>query len=128
MLLSVLRVKKNCLFNPFIQNLPPLLLNRYFCHMEVNDQMVDKLAQLARLEFAQDEKKAIKNDLQRMIDFVHKMDEVNTGHVEPLLHIGTSKNVLRIDKAEGMIPTKDAMKNAAVNDGVFFKVPKVIKK
>lgn len=90
--------------------------------------MVDKLAQLARLKFAQEEKAAIKNDLQRMIDFVHKMDEVDTGHVEPLLHIGTSKNVLRPDKAGGMLTTEEAMKNAAVNDGTFFKVPKVIKK
>jgi aspartyl-tRNA(Asn)/glutamyl-tRNA(Gln) amidotransferase subunit C len=96
--------------------------------MEVNDQMIDKLAQLARLEFEPEEKAAIKNDLQRMIDFVHKMDEVNTDHVEPLLHIGTTKNILRKDEVEGSVTTAEALKDAVVNDGTFFKVPKVIKK
>ena len=40
--------------------------------------MVNKLAQLARLEFDEKEKAAIKTDLQRMIQFVHKMEEVDT--------------------------------------------------
>ena len=96
--------------------------------MEVNESMVNKLAQLARLEFNETEKTAIRADLQRMIQFVQKMEEVNTDDVAPLLHITAAKNVLRKDEVRGEVTVEEAMKNAAVNDGTFFKVPKVIKK
>ena len=96
--------------------------------MEVNDQLIEKLAHLARLSFTDLEKDSIKTDLQRMISFVQKMDEVNTDNVEPLLHITEAKNVLRKDEVTGIVTTFEAMRNAPVNDGHFFKVPKVIRK
>ncbi len=96
--------------------------------MEVNDQLIEKLAHLARLSFTDLEKDSIKTDLQRMISFVQKMEEVNTDNVEPLLHITEAKNVLREDKVTGTVTTFEAMRNAPVNDGHFFKVPKVIRK
>ena len=96
--------------------------------MEVNDAMVDKLANLARLHFDKTQKEAIKNDLQRMIQFVEKLNELDTTGVEPLLHVSENINVLREDKVEGSISTADGLKNAAVHDEHFFKVPKVIKK
>ena len=100
----------------------------YFCCMEVNDTLVEKLAHLSRLNFNEKEKEEIKVDLNRMIAFIHKMEEVDTEGVEPLLHISRAKNVLRKDEVSNTISVQDAMKNAVVNDGAFFKVPKVIKK
>ena len=96
--------------------------------MEVNDAMVDKLANLARLHFDETQKEDIKNDLQRMIKFVEKLNELDTTGVEPLLHVSENINVLREDKVEGSISTAEGLKNAAVHDEQFFKVPKVIKK
>jgi aspartyl-tRNA(Asn)/glutamyl-tRNA(Gln) amidotransferase subunit C len=106
----------------------PIVLNRYFCLMEVNDTLVDKLANLAKLSFNEKEKQDIKNDLQKMIGFINKLQEVNTENVEPLLHMTGNINVMRDDKAEQTISKKEALKNAPANDGTFFKVPKVIKK
>lgn len=100
----------------------------YICKMEVNDAMVDKLANLARLRFDASEKEAIKNDMQKMIQFVEKLNELDTTGVEPLLHMSSNVNVLRADEVAGSIPRKDGLKNAAVHDEFFFKVPKVIKK
>ncbi len=96
--------------------------------MEVNDPLVDKLANLARLQFNDAEKAGIKNDLQRMIQFVEKLNEVDTTGVEPLLHMSEQLNVLREDDVQGSIPTAEGLKNAPVHDEHFFKVPKVIKK
>ncbi len=96
--------------------------------MEVNDALVDKLANLARLQFNDAEKEGIKNDLQRMIQFVEKLNEVDTTGVEPLQHMSEQVNVLREDDVEGSIPTVEGLKNAAMHDEQFFKVPKVIKK
>ena len=100
----------------------------YFCGMEVNDALVDKLADLARLHFAEEEKKAIKNDLQSMIRFVEKLNELDTTGVEPLLHVSGNVNVLREDEVKGSVSREEGLKNAALHDGEFFKVPKVIKK
>lgn len=96
--------------------------------MEVNDDMVDKLANLARLQFMEAEKQSIKTDLQRMIHFVEKLNELDTTGVEPLLHMSDGVNVLREDEVKGSITREEALKNAPLQDGVFFKVPKVIKK
>lgn len=96
--------------------------------MEVNDEMVDKLANLARLQFKAEEKEGIKNDLQRMIKFVEKLNEVDTTGVEPLLHMSEQVNVLREDEVKGSVETAEGLKNAPVHDEQFFKVPKVIKK
>ena len=96
--------------------------------MEVTGALVDKLAQLSRLEFNAAEKEEIKNDLQRMISFVEKLDELDLEGTEPLLHMSSNINVLRDDEVKGSIPREEALKNAPAHDDKFFKVPKVIKK
>ena len=96
--------------------------------MEVNDALVDNLANLARLQFNEKEKEIIKSDLQRMIHFVDKLNEVDTKGVEPLLHMTDAVNVLREDEVQGSIAREEGLKNAPDTDGVFFKVPKVISK
>lgn len=96
--------------------------------MEVNDALVDKLARLSRLRFNEEEKAEIRSDLQRMIAFVEKLNELNLEGVEPLLHMSREVNVLRDDEVRGSISREEALKNAPLQDGRFFKVPKVIKK
>jgi aspartyl-tRNA(Asn)/glutamyl-tRNA(Gln) amidotransferase subunit C len=96
--------------------------------MEVNDALVDKLAHLARLKFDTSEKEEIKKDLQKMIAFVEKLNELDTTGVEPLLHMSDEINVLRQDEIKGSISREDALKNAPLHDEQFFKVPKVIRK
>ena len=95
--------------------------------MEVNDALIDKLAHLARLKFDEAEKEEIKNDLQRMILFVEKLNELDLENVEPLLHMGGEINVLREDEIQGSITRQEALSNAPLHDDQFFKVPKVIK-
>ncbi len=96
--------------------------------MEVTSEMIDRLAQLARLQFSEEEKEELKVDLERMIEFVEKLKEVDTSGAEPLLHITGAVNVLREDEAKQTISKKEALLNAPLSDGNFFKVPKVIKK
>jgi aspartyl-tRNA(Asn)/glutamyl-tRNA(Gln) amidotransferase subunit C len=95
--------------------------------MEVNDPLVDKLAHLARLKFNDEEKQEIKTDLQRMIAFVEKLNELDLDGVEPLLHLSDEINVLREDEVKGSVSREEALKNAPAHDEQFIKVPKVIK-
>jgi aspartyl-tRNA(Asn)/glutamyl-tRNA(Gln) amidotransferase subunit C len=95
--------------------------------MEVNDALVDKLAHLARLKFNDAEKEEIKSDLQRMIAFVEKLNELDLEGVQPLVHMSEEINVLREDEIQGSVERSEALKNAPSHDEQFFKVPKVIK-
>jgi len=96
--------------------------------MEVNDALVDKLAHLARLKFDSNEKAEIKKDLQKMIAFVEKINELDLENIEPMLHITDEVNVLREDVVIPSINREEALRNAPEHNGQFFKVPKVIRK
>ncbi len=96
--------------------------------MKVDDELVNNLAKLARLEFNEQDMEEIKQDLEKMISFIDKLNELDTTGVEPLLHMSNNVNVLREDEVQGSISTGDALKNASHHDEHFFKVPKVIRK
>ena len=96
--------------------------------MEITIKTIDKLANLAKLQFSETEKIAIKSDLEKMVGFIEQLQQVDTTNIEPLLHISDAVNVLREDNLGGSISTEEALLNAPSNDGQFFTVPKVIKK
>ncbi len=96
--------------------------------MEVTNATIEKLAHLARLHFADDEKEAYKADLQNMIAFVEKLQEVDTTDVQPLMHMGDSVNALREDIVQGSVSREEALLNSPAKDNQYFKVPKVIKR
>jgi aspartyl-tRNA(Asn)/glutamyl-tRNA(Gln) amidotransferase subunit C len=96
--------------------------------MEVNDELVDQLSTLARLTFEPAEKAEIKKDLQKMISFIEKLNELDTTGVEPLLFMTDEVNVLRDDEVKGSITREEGLLNAPLKDDKFFKVPKVIRK
>jgi aspartyl-tRNA(Asn)/glutamyl-tRNA(Gln) amidotransferase subunit C len=96
--------------------------------MEVNDALIEKLARLAQLEFSEAEKREIKTDLEKMIGFIDKLNELDTTGVAPLLHMTNNVNVLRKDEVKGEVSREEVFKNAPMHDTNFFKVPKVINK
>jgi aspartyl-tRNA(Asn)/glutamyl-tRNA(Gln) amidotransferase subunit C len=96
--------------------------------MNVNDALINKLADLSRLEFDDFEKEEIKDELEKMIGFIDKLNELDTTGVQPLLHMSENVNVFRTDTVKGQISREDVFKNAPVHDDEFFEVPKVIRK
>jgi len=95
--------------------------------MEVNDALVENLCKLACLEFDAAGRQDIKKDLQKMIGFVEKLDELDLQQVEPLLYMGEETNVLRDDIPETPMSRSEALKNAPMADQQYFKVPQVVK-
>ncbi len=96
--------------------------------MEISIQTIDKLANLAQLQFSEIEKTEIKVDLEKMVGFIEQLQKVDTTNIEPLIHISDAVNVLRTDEIKGSIEVEEALKNAPSKDKHFFTVPKVIKK
>ena len=113
---------------PFIISSQNTKHSNYFCFMEITNELVDKLANLSKLNFDVQEKEAIKNDLSSMIGFIEQLQKVDTTGIQPLLHMSHSKNILREDILNGSVTRENALLNAPNTDGQYFKVPKVIKK
>jgi aspartyl-tRNA(Asn)/glutamyl-tRNA(Gln) amidotransferase subunit C len=95
---------------------------------KITKDTVDKLATLSRLEFNGKEKEEILSDLTRMLDFVSKLNELDTTGVEPLIYMNDEKNVLREDVVKKDVTQKEALSNAPRKDSDYFKVPKVVEK
>ena len=94
--------------------------------VQITDELIDNLAHLSRLTFNENEKEDIKKDMQSMVAFVEKLNEVDTTGIEPLLFITSRCNVLREDAVQGSVEKETALQNAPKTDGEFFLVPKVI--
>ncbi|MGZ3883100.1 MAG: Asp-tRNA(Asn)/Glu-tRNA(Gln) amidotransferase subunit GatC [Bacteroidia bacterium] len=93
---------------------------------KIDIKTVDEIAHLARLEFNSAAKEGILNDMNRMLVFVDKLNELNTDNVEPLIYMTPETNVLREDTAQQTVTQAEALKNAPKKDSDYFKVPKVI--
>ena len=93
---------------------------------KIDIKTVDEIAHLARLEFSDEAKQGIITDMNRMLDFVEKLNELNTDNIEPLIYMTQEKNVLREDIPQITLTQKEALKNAPQKDTDYFKAPKVI--
>ena len=96
--------------------------------MKITEKKIEELAHLARLEFDQDKAQVIKADLERILEFCEKLNEVDTEGVEPLVYLSDRVNNLRTDIPVEPLKRETALKNAPNSDSDFFKVPKVIKR
>jgi aspartyl-tRNA(Asn)/glutamyl-tRNA(Gln) amidotransferase subunit C len=96
--------------------------------MKIDNNLVDRLAELSKLEFEPADKEKIQADLQKILDLVEKLAEVNVEGVEPLIYMTDERNVLRKDEVKDMVSKEDALSNAPQKDSDYFRVPKVIKK
>ena len=97
--------------------------------MKIDDATLDRIAELARLDFSDPAaREQILADMQRVLDFVEKLNEVDTKGVEPLIFMTDEENVLREDVAEMSITKAEALSNAPVKDSDYFKVPRVVDK
>lgn len=96
--------------------------------MQLNTEIIDKLAALSRLSFDEEEKAQLLQDLNNMLGFVDKLNETDTAGVEPLLHITSSENIFREDEVNTEVTKTEVLSNAGLKNADFFMVPKVINK
>lgn len=96
--------------------------------MKIDNSIVDKVAGLSKLEYKGEEKEAIKKDMERILDFMDLLNEVDTEGVEPLKYVTEGMLELRKDEAHTDISKMQALENAPSKDSDYFKVPKVLSK
>ena len=95
--------------------------------MTIDEQTVDKIAHLARLELNAQEKVEMIADMNKILGFMDKLNEIDTTGVEPLVYMTNEPNILRADIVKQEITTEEALKNAPEHDDSHFLVAKVIK-
>lgn len=96
--------------------------------MEINNETVNKLAHLAKLEFSAEEKENIKKDLSRILTWIDKLNELDTDQVEPLIYMSSEVNVVRKDEMLNSVTHEEALLNAPKKDSDYYRVPKVLDK
>jgi len=96
--------------------------------MDINKEMIERLSDLAKLDFNEAEKENIIKDMNRVLSYCEKLNEVNTDGVEPLIFMSDNVNLLREDEPQNNFSKEDALRNAPAKDSDFFRVPKFIEK
>lgn len=96
--------------------------------MEINKEKVEKLAKLAHLSFEKDEMNSMVIDLEKMLNFVNKLDEVDTENTTPLTHIHNKPNIVREDKVVQLDIKTAVLKNSPNHNSDYVKAPKVLSK
>ena len=93
---------------------------------KIDQNQVIKVAKLSRLDLTEDEVQEFTGQLSAILDYVEKMNELDTTGVEPLAHCLPVSNVLREDSAKESLGTEQVLANAPQRDDEFFKVPKIL--
>jgi aspartyl-tRNA(Asn)/glutamyl-tRNA(Gln) amidotransferase subunit C len=94
--------------------------------MKIDSDTLHKIAHLARLEIRPHEEADMVSNLEKVLTWMEQLNEVDTTHVAPLIHMSEALNVLRPDEARATMTHDEALANAPKHDGTYFAVPKVI--
>jgi len=94
--------------------------------MAITKADVEKIAKLAKLKFAEDEKEKLIEELAQIIAYVEKLNELDLENVPPTSHVLDLKNIMRDDEARSGLSQEQALMNTPARHGGFFSVPKVI--
>lgn len=93
---------------------------------EINDVLLDKLLAMARLELSKEGREEMKEELNKMAEWLQKLGEVDTDKVVPLTTMAREVNRLREDIAEGPLATEQLLSNAPDRSSHYFRTPVVV--
>lgn len=89
---------------------------------------IEKIADLARLSLKPEEKTKLAGELSSILDYVKKLETLDTKNVEPTSHVLNMENVFREDEVKPSQVRDKALEHAPATDGKFFKVPKTVER
>ena len=96
--------------------------------MNIAKETIYKVADLARIEIAEQEVETLQADMNKILTFMEKLNELDTKDVEPLVYMNPEVNVWREDVVQQDITVSEGLKNSALHNEDFFLVPKILDK
>jgi aspartyl-tRNA(Asn)/glutamyl-tRNA(Gln) amidotransferase subunit C len=94
--------------------------------LKISKEEIEHIAVLARLSLSEEEKDLFGSQLSSILDYMEKLNELDTKGIEPTSHVLSLSNVMRDDISRHSIPKEDALMNAPDHTEKFFRVPKII--
>lgn len=94
--------------------------------MHIDKETLKKISHLARLELEEEKAESLMTSLSGILDWVEKLNELDTEGVAPLTNMSYEVNALRDDEAKHQLDRDAGLLKAPDQDGTFFKVPKVL--
>jgi aspartyl-tRNA(Asn)/glutamyl-tRNA(Gln) amidotransferase subunit C len=100
----------------------------------VTDKDVSYVADLAHLELTDEERARMLKDLNSILGYIDRLNQLDTSNAEPMAQVasrygsGAASDAMRPDEPRPCLSHEEALQNAPVSDGTFFKVPKVIER
>ncbi|MBN3525384.1 Asp-tRNA(Asn)/Glu-tRNA(Gln) amidotransferase subunit GatC [Paenibacillus apiarius] len=94
--------------------------------MSIHVQDVEHVAKLARLNLSDEEKERYTEQLNAILKYAEKLNELNTDDVSPTTHVLPIRNVMREDEVRPSLPIEKVMANAPEEEDGQFKVPAVL--
>ncbi|RAJ35699.1 Asp-tRNA(Asn)/Glu-tRNA(Gln) amidotransferase subunit GatC [Pedobacter cryoconitis] len=96
--------------------------------MKIAKETIYKVADLARIEIAEQEVETLQADMNKILTFMEKLNELDTQNVAPLVYMNPEVNVWREDIVQQDITVSEGLKNSALHNEDFFLVPKILDK
>ncbi|RKY32282.1 MAG: Asp-tRNA(Asn)/Glu-tRNA(Gln) amidotransferase subunit GatB [Candidatus Omnitrophota bacterium] len=94
--------------------------------MQINKELVEYIAHLARIGLSEEELEELSVQLEDILGFIEKLKKIDIGKISPTSHILPINNVFREDEPVESLPLSEVLNNAPLKEGSFFGVPKVI--
>ncbi len=94
--------------------------------MKISKEIVRHIALLSRLELKDEEIEVYQQQLSRILEYVEKLNEVDTKDVEPTSHVLSLNNIFREDLVKDSLSREEVLRNAPDPSDKFFRVPKII--
>ena len=93
---------------------------------KISDETIEYVGILAKLELSEKEKEEAKADMEKMLDYIDVLNELDTDGIEPMSHVFPVNNVFREDVVTNGDGSSDTLANAPLMKDQSFKVPKTI--
>jgi len=93
---------------------------------QISRDEIARVAMLGRLSFDESQIDRLRGELASILEYVQKLDELDTAGVEPFTHPNPMTNVFRDDRTTASLPQDEALANAPSADGGRFSVPKIL--
>ena len=94
--------------------------------MKITREEVHRVATLARLQLSSEEENTLTEQLDKILQYMEKLNQLDTENVEPLAHAVDIVNAFRDDRIANEPQTESLLANAPAREQTFFKVPKII--
>ena len=94
--------------------------------MKVTKETIENVANLARLKLTEQEAETLTSEMESIITYVDKLNELDTSGVEPTQHVLSIRNIFREDKTGNSYDREKILSNAPTQENGCFKVPKVV--